>query len=84
MESQKKKKGKPIKVEGVEEWEVEKILNKRKIQGIDRYLVWWKRFIAESNTWEKKGDLGNAKELVDEFKRRLGVEVRRQEEIEER
>jgi len=39
VESQKKKKGKPIKVEGVKEWEVEKILNKRKIQGIDRYLV---------------------------------------------
>jgi len=26
-------------VEGVEEWEVEKILNKRKIRGVERYLV---------------------------------------------
>jgi len=26
-------------VEGVEEWEVEKILNKRKIRGVEKYLV---------------------------------------------
>ena len=36
---QEKKEGKPIEVEGVEEWEVEKILNKRKIRRIDKYLV---------------------------------------------
>jgi len=29
----------PVEVEGVEEWEVEKILNKRKIQGVKKYLV---------------------------------------------
>jgi len=34
-----KKEGKPIEVEGVEEWEVEKILNKRKIKGMEKYLV---------------------------------------------
>ena len=39
MGDQKKKEDKPIEVERVEEWEVEKILNKRKIQGVDRYLV---------------------------------------------
>jgi len=37
---QKKEEGKPIEVEGVEEWEVEKILNKRKIRGTEKYLVW--------------------------------------------
>jgi len=37
---QKTEEVKPIEVEGVKEWEVEKILNKRKIQGTDRYLVW--------------------------------------------
>jgi len=30
---------KPVEVEEVEEWKVEKILNKRKIQGIVKYLV---------------------------------------------
>jgi len=39
VERQKKKKAKPIEVEGVKEWEVEKILNKRKIRGVERYLV---------------------------------------------
>ena len=38
-----------VKVKKVEEWEVEKILNKRKIQKAEKYLVHWKRFIAENN-----------------------------------
>jgi len=28
-----------VEVKGVEEWEMEKILNKRKIRGVDKYLV---------------------------------------------
>jgi len=63
---------------------VEKILNKRKIREVERYLVQWKRFIVKSNIWEKEEDLENARELVDEFEGRLEAEVRRQEEIEER
>ena len=39
MEGQRKEKEKPIEIEEVEEWEVEKILNKRKIRGVDKYLV---------------------------------------------
>jgi len=50
VEGQKKKEVKPIKVEGVEKWEVEKILNKRKIRGVERYLVRWKEFTVEHNT----------------------------------
>ena len=76
---QKKEKGKPIEVEGVKEWEVERILNKRKIRGVDKYLVQWKGFMAEHNSWEKEEDLKNARELVNEFKGELRVEVRRQE-----
>ena len=47
---QKKEEKKPIKVEEVKEWEVEKILNKRKIRGVDKYLVQWKRFMVEHDT----------------------------------
>ena len=36
-----------VKVNGVEEWEIEKILNKRKVQEVDKYLVRWKIFIVE-------------------------------------
>ena len=39
VEGQKKEEGKPVEVEGVKEWEVEKILNKRKIRGVEKYLV---------------------------------------------
>jgi len=37
-------------VEGEEEWEVEKILNKRKMRGKDKFLVQWKGFTAEGDT----------------------------------
>ena len=39
VRGQKKEKGKPIEVEGVEEWEIEKILNKKKIRRVEKYLV---------------------------------------------
>ena len=39
VKGQKKKEGKPVEVEGVEEWEVEKILNKKKIRGVEKYLI---------------------------------------------
>ena len=39
VKGQKKEKRKPIEVEEVEEWEVEKILNKKKIRGVEKYLV---------------------------------------------
>ena len=39
MKEQKKKEGKPVEVEGIEEWKVEKILNKRKTRGTNKYLV---------------------------------------------
>ena len=39
MKGQKKEEGKPIEVEGAEEWEVERILNKKKIRGVEKYLV---------------------------------------------
>jgi len=77
---QKKKEGKPIEVEEVEEWKGEKILNKRKIRGVKKYLVWWKGFTAESDIWEREEDLEHAKKLVDKFKGRMSMEVRRQEE----
>ena len=39
VKEQKKEEEKPIEVEGVKEWEVEKILNKRKIKEVEKYLV---------------------------------------------
>ena len=39
VKGQKKEEGKQVEIEGVEELEVEKILNKKKIRGVEKYLV---------------------------------------------
>jgi len=78
VKGQKKEERKPVEVEGVEEWKVEKILNKKKMRGVVKYLIWWKGFMVEGDTWERKENLKNAEELIEEFERG-GVEVRRQE-----
>ena len=41
----------------------------------------WKGFTVEHDTWERKEDLGNVEEVLEEFKERMNVEVRRQERI---
>jgi len=83
VKGQKKEEGKPIEVEGVEEWKVEKILNKKKIRGVMKYLIQWKGFTVEGDTWERRENLKNAEELIEEFEWE-GIEVRRQEgEVEE-
>ena len=72
----------PIIIEKEEEWEVESILNQRKIQGKDKYLVRWKGFMVEGDTWEGRENLENTQELVEEFKKEYGKDdrkVRRQE-----
>ena len=81
VKGQKKEEGKLVEVERVEKWEVEKILNKKKIRGVEKYLVYWKRFTVEHDTWERREDLENAKEVLKEFKERIDAEVRRQEKI---
>ena len=68
---------KPVEVNRVEKWEVEKILNKRKVRGVVKYLVQWKGFTVEHDSWEKKEDLENVKKIVVEFEGRMNVEVRR-------
>jgi len=78
VKGQKKEEGKPVEVEGVKEWEVEKILNKKKIRGVVKYLIRWKGFMVEGDTWERRENLKNAEELIEEFERG-GVEVRQQE-----
>ena len=84
VEGQKVEKVKPVKVNGVEEWKMEKLLNKRKIRGVVKYLVYWKRFIVKYDIWERKEDLENTKEIVAEFEKRINIEVRQQEKLEKK
>jgi len=60
----------------VEEWKIEKILNNRKVREVMKYSVHWKGFTVENNTWEKKKDLENVREVLDEFKERMSVKVK--------
>ena len=39
VKGQRKEEGKPVEVETVEEWKVEKILNKKKMRGVEKYLI---------------------------------------------
>jgi len=70
-----------VKIEGVKEWEIERILNKRKVRGVVRYLVQWKRFMVEYDSWEKTKNLENTKKVVVEFEKRMNAEVRKQEKL---
>jgi len=86
VDGQRKEMPQPVVVEGEEEWEVKKILNKRKIRGKDKFLVWWKGFMAEGDTWESRENLQNTGDLLREFEKeysRYGRKVRRQEKVED-
>ena len=45
------------------------------VQGKDKFLVWWKGYTVEEDTWENRENLGNTKELVEEFEREYGEEA---------
>jgi len=75
VEEQKKIPPKLVIIEGEEEFKVEKILNKRTIKGKEKFLVRWKDYTVEKDTWENRENLENAKELVEEFEREYRKEV---------
>jgi len=76
VEGQKKILPKPVIIEGEEEFEVEKILNKKTIRGKKKFLVRWRGYMAEEDTWENRENLENAKELVEEFERKYREETK--------
>jgi len=75
VEGQKKTPPKLVIIEGEEEFEVEKIINKRTVREKEKFLVRWKRYMAEEDTWESRENLENAKELVEEFEKIYEEEI---------
>ena len=57
----------PELVDGEEEYEVENILNSRMFQRKLQYLVQWKGYGVESNTWEYSENVDHALEKVADF-----------------
>ena len=83
IEGQRKTLPKPIIIKREEEFKVEKILNKRVVRGKEKFLVWWKRYTVEEDTWESRENLKNIKKLVEEFEKeysKKAKEVQQQEE----
>ena len=69
VEGQKKIPPPPVKVAGEKEYEVEKILDRQERRGKIKYLVKWKGYTAEENTWKGLENLKNAREKVEEFEK---------------
>ena len=76
VEGQRKEQPLPVVIKEEEEYEVEKILNKKKFREKDRYLVQQGGYTAEENTWEPRENLQNARDLVEKFEEEYKEESR--------
>ena len=59
----------PVVRDGIEEYEVEKILDSRIFCGKVKYLVHWKGYGVEEDEWRPSQDIQGSKRLVAEFHR---------------
>lgn len=57
----------PDIIDDIPEFEVEKILDSKVMRGKIKYLVHWKGYAVSERTWEPIENLGNSKDLVEEF-----------------
>ena len=76
VKGQREEQPSPVIINEKEEYEIEKILNKGKFRGKDRYLVQQKGYTAEEDTQELRENLGNAQDLVDKFEEEYRESVR--------
>ena len=78
VEGQKKIPPPPVEVAGEKEYEVEEILDRQERREKTKYLVKWKGYTAEENTWEGLENLKNTRGKVEEFEKgRFEEEIRR-------
>ena len=54
-----------------EEYELDRILDKRKHYGKIQYLVQWKGYGKEDRTWEPLTNLTNSRESIEDFEKKL-------------
>lgn len=50
-------------------WEVEKILAKKIMEGVPTYLIKWKNWNSEYNTWEPASNLVNCADILEKFEK---------------
>ena len=67
-----------VEVAGEKKYEIEEILDRQERRGKMKYLVEWKGYTAEENTWEGLENLKNAMKKVEEFEKgRFEEEIQR-------
>lgn len=54
-------------INGYEEYEVERILDSKMVNGVQYFLIKWKGYSDLENTWQTEEDMGNCAELLEEF-----------------
>jgi len=69
VEGQKKIPPPSVEIAGEKEYEVEEILDRQERRGKTKYLVKWKGYTVERNTWEELENLKNVKEKIEEFEK---------------
>jgi len=74
IEGQKKILSLLVEIGGKKKYKVEKILNKRDIKRKLNYLVRWKKYTAEKDTWEELENLENMMDLVENFEKKIRKE----------
>src|ERR1700722_7155636 len=57
----------PVEVEGIEQFDVEEILDSRIHRGKLQYLVKWKGYLSNENSWEPTINLKNAPQMIQNF-----------------
>lgn len=57
----------PELIDGEEEYEVERILDRKKFGRVTKWLVQWRGYPLEDATWEPRSSLLNAKDALAEF-----------------
>ena len=66
----------PVVIDEKKEYEIEKILNRKKVQEKNKFLVQQKEYTVEADTWKGKKNLEIVKKLVEKFKREYRKEAK--------
>jgi hypothetical protein len=67
-------------LEDDDEWEVEEVKDETLIKRKTSYLVKWKDWPAEYNTWVPEEDMGNAQRAIRAFRKAREAKIKRAKE----
>ena len=63
----------PIEVDGLQEFEVERILGHRQLRNKTQYLVRWRGYDASEDQWLSEDALANAQAILTQYKSSAGL-----------